>query len=107
MDDSLRDIVTSNPDVTHLRKLCRERGLVTLRKDGFQKVMKGLTTVDEILRVTESANVSRQSDSCRKRDVTTYESLLNDILRNAVNVKASDVHINVGLPRRCFASTRS
>jgi type IV pilus assembly protein PilB len=54
MDDSLRDLVTANPDVTHLRKLCRERGLVTLRADGFNKVMKGLTTVDEILRVTDS-----------------------------------------------------
>jgi type IV pilus assembly protein PilB len=54
MDDSLRDVVTSNPDVTLLRKLCRERGLVTLRTDGFTKVMKGLTTVDEILRVTDN-----------------------------------------------------
>jgi type IV pilus assembly protein PilB len=55
MDDRLRDLVTQNPDVTHLRKLCRERGLVTLREDGFQKAMAGLTTVDEILRVTEAA----------------------------------------------------
>src|SRR5258706_3618866 len=54
MDDSLRDLVTSNPDVTHLRKLCRERGLVTLRSAGFQKVMTGLTTVDEVLRVTDN-----------------------------------------------------
>jgi len=55
MDDSLRDVVTGNPDVNHLRKLCRERGLITLREDGFQKVMHGQTTVDEILRVTENA----------------------------------------------------
>jgi len=55
MDDALRDMVTRNPDVTQLRKLCRERGLVTLREDGLAKVIKGLTTVDEILRVTESA----------------------------------------------------
>ncbi len=55
MDDGLRDLVTRNPDVNQLRKLCRERGLVSLREDGFQKVMKGLTTVDEILRVTENA----------------------------------------------------
>jgi type IV pilus assembly protein PilB len=54
MDDWLRDQVTRNPDVTQLRKLCRERGLVTLRDDGFAKVVKGLTTVDEILRVTEN-----------------------------------------------------
>jgi type IV pilus assembly protein PilB len=55
MDDGLRDLVTANPDVNQLRKVCRERGLVTLRDDGFAKVMKGLTTVDEILRVTENA----------------------------------------------------
>ncbi|HEV7300187.1 MAG TPA: GspE/PulE family protein [Tepidisphaeraceae bacterium] len=55
MDDGLRDLVTANPDVNQLRKLCRERGLVTLRQDGFEKVMKGQTTVDEILRVTENA----------------------------------------------------
>ena len=55
MDDHLRDMVTRNPDVNLLRKLCRERGLVSLREDGFQKVKAGMTTVDEILRVTENA----------------------------------------------------
>jgi type II secretory ATPase GspE/PulE/Tfp pilus assembly ATPase PilB-like protein len=55
MDDSMRDIVTRNPDVNQLRKLAREKGLVSLREDGFRKVVKGMTTVDEILRVTESA----------------------------------------------------
>jgi type IV pilus assembly protein PilB len=54
MDDGLRDLVTRNPNVTELRKLCRERGLITLRQDGFDKVTKGLTTIDEIIRVTES-----------------------------------------------------
>ncbi len=54
MDDGLRDQVTRNPDVTQFRRLCREKGLVTLRQDGFDKVARGLTTVDEVLRVTES-----------------------------------------------------
>lgn len=55
MDDAMRDIITGNPDVNQLRKLAREKGLITLREDGFRKVIKGQTTVDEILRVTESA----------------------------------------------------
>jgi type IV pilus assembly protein PilB len=54
MDDGLRDMVTRNPNVAELRKVCRERGLVTLRMDGLDKATKGLTTIDEILRVTES-----------------------------------------------------
>jgi len=53
MDDQLRDMVTANPDVIQLRRKCREKGLVTLREDGFNKVRAGLTTIDEILRVTE------------------------------------------------------
>jgi type IV pilus assembly protein PilB len=55
MDDSLRDMVTANPDVNQLRKLCRERGLVTLREDGFAKAQQGMTTIDEVLRVTEAS----------------------------------------------------
>jgi type IV pilus assembly protein PilB len=53
MDDQLRDMVTANPDVIQLRRKCREKGLITLREDGFAKVRGGLTTIDEILRVTE------------------------------------------------------
>jgi type IV pilus assembly protein PilB len=55
IDDAMRDIITRNPDVNHLRKLCRERGLVSLREDGFAKAMQGLTSVDEVLRVTEAS----------------------------------------------------
>ena len=54
MDDAVRDFVTTNPSVTELRRLLRERGMGTLREDGFEKMTAGLTTVDEVLRVTES-----------------------------------------------------
>jgi type IV pilus assembly protein PilB len=54
VDDQLRDIVARNPNVAEFRRLCIERGMVTLRADGMRKVAKGLTTVSEVLRVTES-----------------------------------------------------
>ena len=44
----------SNPSVAEFRRMCVERGMLTLRADGFTKVGLGLTTVDEVLRVTES-----------------------------------------------------
>ena len=56
MDDTIRDLVTSNPSVTELRRLLRERGMVTLREDGFEKMKAGMTTDDEVLRVTESVH---------------------------------------------------
>ncbi len=54
LDDHLRDAIARNPNVTEFRRMCIERGMVTLREDGFQKVAAGSTTVEEILRVTEA-----------------------------------------------------
>jgi len=53
-NDQLRDKICANPNISEFRRMCIEGGMVTLREDGFRKVGKGLTTVDEVLRVTES-----------------------------------------------------
>ena len=55
LDDTYRDIITRSPTVADLRRTCKERGMVTLRDDGFRKVEAGVTTVDEVMRVTEAA----------------------------------------------------
>ncbi|MEX0886863.1 MAG: ATPase, T2SS/T4P/T4SS family [Phycisphaeraceae bacterium] len=54
LDDSLRDRIAGNPNITEFRRTCVERGMVTLREDGFKKVALGQTTVEEVLRVTEA-----------------------------------------------------
>jgi type IV pilus assembly protein PilB len=54
LDDFLRDAVARNPNVTEFRRVCTERGMVTLREDGFKKVATGTTPVEEVLRVTEA-----------------------------------------------------
>jgi len=54
VDDHLRDIIARGPNVTEFRRTCTERGMVTLRHDGFRKVLAGVTTPQEILRVTDA-----------------------------------------------------
>ncbi|MDZ4829739.1 MAG: GspE/PulE family protein [Phycisphaerae bacterium] len=54
LDDFLRDRVAGAPNVTEFRRTCVERGMVTLRQDGIEKVKLGRTTVEEVLRVTEA-----------------------------------------------------
>ena len=54
LDDHLRDSIARSPNITEFRRTCIERGMVTLREDGFIKVAEGRTTVEEILRVTEA-----------------------------------------------------
>jgi len=54
VDDQLRDVVARNPNVAELRRMCTERGMVSLRSDGIRKAGRGLTSVEEVLRVTEA-----------------------------------------------------
>ena len=54
VDDSLRDIVARNPNVAEFRRLCVERGMVSLRGDGLRKAARGMTSVEEVLRITEA-----------------------------------------------------
>ena len=54
LDDFLRDKVITSPNVVEFRRLCIERGMITLRDDGFAKVKQGRTTVEDVLRVTEA-----------------------------------------------------
>jgi type IV pilus assembly protein PilB len=56
VDDQLRDIIARNPNVAEFRRICIERGMVTLRADGLRKVAKGVTTVQEVLRVTDASH---------------------------------------------------
>ena len=52
MNDELRDLIASNPPITTFRKSCLESGMQHLRIDGFAKMAGGLTTLEEILRLT-------------------------------------------------------
>jgi len=54
IDDTIRDVIARNPNVTEFRRMCCDRGMHTLRADGFAKVRDGLTTPEEVLRVTEA-----------------------------------------------------
>ncbi len=60
-DDVARDLVVRNPNVTELRRICRERGMIGLREDGLQKVSQGQTTIEEVMSATESALETRKT----------------------------------------------
>ncbi len=53
VDDYLRDVIARNPNVSEFRRMCLERGMVSLQTDGMSKAASGLTSVKEVLRVTK------------------------------------------------------
>jgi len=53
VDDKFRDIINQDSSVANMRRAFHESGRDSLFDDGMKKVKKGLTTVEEVLRVTE------------------------------------------------------
>ncbi|MFD0739088.1 type II secretion system ATPase GspE [Lysobacter koreensis] len=55
MTDALRRGVMRHAGMGELEQLAREAGMVTMYEDGIAKALAGLTTIEEVLRVTEDA----------------------------------------------------
>ena len=53
IDDELKNTILTHPDSATLKERALRNGLITLRMDGADKVAKGITSIDEVLRVTE------------------------------------------------------
>ncbi len=52
MSDTLSEIIQSETDVTKLRRQAMKEGMRSLRLSGAQKIAAGVTTIDEVLRVS-------------------------------------------------------
>jgi general secretion pathway protein E/type IV pilus assembly protein PilB len=50
--DTIREMVVQRVNAGAIRKEALKEGMVTLRQDGWRKVQQGLTTIDEVARVT-------------------------------------------------------
>jgi general secretion pathway protein E len=53
IDDNIRSLVMSGADSSVIKRQAIEQGMITLLRDGLLKIVKGVTTVDEVLRVTQ------------------------------------------------------
>ncbi|MBI2962528.1 MAG: type II secretion system ATPase GspE [Deltaproteobacteria bacterium] len=53
VDDEVRALIMKNADAATIRRSATSRGMPTLREDGAQKVLDGLTTIEEVIRVTQ------------------------------------------------------
>jgi type II secretion system protein E len=51
-DDVIKDLVVQRTNASVIRREALRRGMITLRQDGWRKVVAGITTVDEVARVT-------------------------------------------------------
>ncbi len=53
VDDEIRKLISKGVDAHTIRITAVERGMLDLRSDGARKVLQGITTVEEVKRVTQ------------------------------------------------------
>ena len=52
LDDEIHQVIMTGADATQLHATARDLGMTTLYEDGLRKVLQGVTSMDEVLRVT-------------------------------------------------------
>lgn len=62
MNEELRDLTLQHVSTSELRRLAVKLGMRSLREDGWQKVTQGMTTIDEVLRLTQEDVFNYEED---------------------------------------------
>ncbi len=54
VDDEIRNAIINRSDASAIKQIAVKNGMTTMIEDGLEKVKEGLTTIEEILRVTKA-----------------------------------------------------
>lgn len=77
IDDEFRQIINADSSVNNMRKAFRKTGWPNLFEDGLQKVKRGITTIEEILRVAEvadAAEIENDLSACNNNENNGQEN---------------------------------
>ena len=54
VDEDIRRMVLERTNTGEIKKAALKKGMLTLRMDGARKVVEGITTIEEVIRVTQA-----------------------------------------------------
>jgi general secretion pathway protein E len=53
LDDEIRRLIGAKADATAIKQAAIAKGMITLKDDGADKVFHGITTTEEVMRITQ------------------------------------------------------
>ena len=53
MQSEIRQLILKKPESSAIKSKAMDMGMRTLREDGLKKIMAGITTIEEVIRVTQ------------------------------------------------------
>jgi type IV pilus assembly protein PilB len=75
VDDVFRDMINKDASVSNMRKVFRQKNHLNLFDDGIIKVRRGLTTIEEVLRVTEMQSKDQNDTPKESADSAAAQSV--------------------------------
>ena len=73
LDAEMHRVIMSGADATLLHAAARRQGMVTLYEDGLRKVVRGETSMEEVLRVTQDQSEEEPSPAALAVDIEPVE----------------------------------
>ena len=74
MDDAVRDVVRASANMEQIREISRANGMRVMQEDAMEKLQRGLTTLEEILRVVPMGSPSHtECSKCMERIFPTSQ----------------------------------
>ncbi len=61
INDEIRQLILKNVDSSTIKQKAREHGMLSLREDGADKVIQGVTAAEEVSRVTQEDSMSLEA----------------------------------------------
>ena len=52
-DEDIRTLIMNHKDSHSIKKKAMQKGMVTFRQNGIEKICKGITTIEEVLYTTQ------------------------------------------------------
>lgn len=80
IDEAIKDLIINKTPSGQIKRVAVSRGMRTLRQDGWQKVLLGLTTPEEVMKVTSSEESEEIGEGY---DDTILEPLRGDISKTS------------------------
>ena len=73
LDDEMHRVIMSGADATSLHSAARGQGMITLYEDGLRKVVRGITSLEEVMRVTQDQSDMEASPEAVAVDLSMPE----------------------------------
>jgi general secretion pathway protein E len=73
LDDEMHRVIMSGADATVLHAAARRQGMTTLYEDGLRKVVQGVTSMEEVLRVTQDQSETDASPTAVHVEIPAAE----------------------------------